>query len=277
MSEEAAEKKKTKTSEREPRESEPARASKGSPRKDSKAAREEDATKANVRTLVGAVMLAILIRTMLFEAFEIEGPSMEPTLQNGDRVVVAKMLYGLYLPRMDEAVLTWGGPRVGDVVIVKSPADGIDIVKRVVAVAGDRIAVRNSVLFRNGERVPQAEGESCLQNLQKEPSPRCRVYEERLERHDGEEVSYEISQDELMCPRHPSCEHEEVVVPEGHVFVRGDHRDHSHDSMDDDIGFVPISRIKGRALFIYYSYDSHHFRGLDADGFRWDRFFESVR
>ena len=237
----------------------------------------EDSWRANARMILGAIALALLIRTMLFEAFEIDGPSMEPTLQHGDRVVVAKMLYGLFLPGMNEAVLTWDSPRVGDVVIVKSPADGIDIVKRVVAVAGDRIAVHDGVLFRNGERVPQAEEGECARDMQKEEMPRCTVYEERLTRHDGEEVVYEISQDQLMCPHDIApCEHEEVTVPEGHVFVRGDHRDHSHDSMASDIGFVPVSRVKGRALFIYYSYDSEHFRGLSADGFRGQRFFAPV-
>src|SRR5688572_9284899 len=84
-------------------------------------------TKANIKTIVGAVGLAMFIRIMLFEAFEIEGPSMEPTLLNGDRVVVAKFMYGLFLPFMPEASFTWGAPTPGDVVIVKSPADDIDI------------------------------------------------------------------------------------------------------------------------------------------------------
>ena len=62
---------------------------------------------------------------------------MEPTLLNGDRVVVAKFMYGLFLPFRDHADLTWGSPNVGDVVIIKSPADGVDIVKRVIGVGGD--------------------------------------------------------------------------------------------------------------------------------------------
>src|SRR5688500_17661074 len=89
-------------------------------------------TKANLKTIGGAVALALFIRIVLFEAFEIEGPSMQPTLLNGDRVVVAKFLYGLFLPFTTEAIVTWGLPDPGDVVIVKSPADDIDIVKRVI-------------------------------------------------------------------------------------------------------------------------------------------------
>ena len=90
----------------------------------------------NLRTIGGAVLLALVIRTCLFEAFEIEGPSMEPTLLNGDRVVVSKFVYGLFLPFRDQADISWGGPDVGNVVIIKSPADGVDIVKRVIGVSG---------------------------------------------------------------------------------------------------------------------------------------------
>ena len=113
--------------------------------------------KANMRTIGGAVLLAIFIRIVLFEAFEIDGPSMEPTLQHGDRVVVAKMLYGLFLPYTHEAVMTWGSPHLGDVVIVNSPADGVDIVKRVIGVAGDTIEIRDGRILRNGDAVPHEE------------------------------------------------------------------------------------------------------------------------
>ena len=127
-----------------------------------------DRLKANVRMVGGAFLLAVFIRIVLFEAFEIDGPSMEPTLQNGDRVVVAKMLYGLFLPGRHEATLTWGSPNVGDVVIVNSPADGVDIVKRVIGVAGDTIEVRDRTIFRNGEALPQEDLGPCLADEQLE-------------------------------------------------------------------------------------------------------------
>src|SRR5438045_5526536 len=97
----------------------------------------------NLKTVGGAVLLALVIRTALFEAFEIEGPSMEPTLLNGDRVVVAKFMFGLFLPLRDHADITWGAPKLGDVVIIKSPADGVDIVKRVIGIGGDFIEVHD--------------------------------------------------------------------------------------------------------------------------------------
>ncbi|MCA9614325.1 MAG: signal peptidase I, partial [Myxococcales bacterium] len=185
--------------------------------------------KSNVRTIGGAVLLAIFIRIVLFEAFEIDGPSMEPTLQHGDRVVVAKMLYGLFLPWANEAVMTWGSPTIGDVVIVKSPADEVDIVKRVVGIPGDVMELRGGLLYRNGEPVPHEEVGPCERDEQKDESPDCKVYEETID-----DVVYHVSQgdvyDDDMRP---------VTVPDGHVFVRGDHRDRSNDSTNPMIGPVP--------------------------------------
>jgi signal peptidase I len=114
---------------------------------------EEGRIGSTLRTILGAFLLAFFIRIVLFEAFEIDGPSMEPTLLNGDRVVVSKFPFGLFLPFTDDAVVSWGMPHAGDVVIVKSPADGVDIVKRVIGVPGDRIEVRDDVVYRNGESI----------------------------------------------------------------------------------------------------------------------------
>lgn len=222
--------------------------------------------KSNVRTIGGAVLLAIFIRIVLFEAFEIDGPSMEPTLQHGDRVVVAKMLYGLFLPWANEAVMTWGAPHLGDVVIVKSPADEVDIVKRVVGVPGDVIELRAGLLYRNGEPVPHTEIGRCERDEQKDESVNCKVYEEEIAGvtyHVSQEASYEDD----MRP---------VTVPDGHVFVRGDHRDRSNDSTNPMIGPVPVSRIKGKALFIYLSCHDEG-GGFLCDTWRWSRFFMPVQ
>ncbi|MBX3249322.1 MAG: signal peptidase I [Myxococcales bacterium] len=225
-----------------------------------------DRFKANVRTIGGAVLLAVFIRIVLFEAFEIDGPSMEPTLQHGDRVVVAKMLYGLFLPGTSQAVMTWGGPTLGDVVIVKSPADEVDIVKRVVGIPGDVIELRGGLLFRNGAAIPHEEVGPCVRDEQKDESPSCKVYEEEV---GG--VRYHVSQDDYYTD-----DMRPVTVPEGHVFVRGDHRDRSNDSTNPMIGPVPVSRIKGKALFIYLSCHDPA-GGFFCGDFRWSRFFMPVQ
>lgn len=210
----------------------------------------------NLKTIGGAVLLALVIRTCLFEAFEIEGPSMEPSLLNGDRVVVAKFMFGLFLPFRDQAEVTWGAPDVGDVVILKSPADGVDIVKRVIGVGGDAIEVRNDRVYRNGEALPKIDRGPCKTGTGA-ANPRCRWYESKV----GDEVFMTSSARMSMDPA-------PVHVPPGHIYVLGDHRDSSNDSRNPSVGAIPIARIKGKALSIYWSHG--------RSGLRWNRMFTNI-
>lgn len=211
----------------------------------------------NLKTIGGAVLLALVIRTCLFEAFEIEGPSMEPTLLNGDRVVVAKFMYGLFLPLRNEADLNWGGPGLGDVVIIKSPMDGVDIVKRVIGVAGDTIEVRDNIVYRNGDKLPNVDQGPCTTGIGAQQA-RCRVYASRVGDKDFEISAARDAMDPL--PTH---------VPEGHIYVLGDHRDSSNDSRNPAVGAIPVTRVKGKALSIYWS--------SGEEGLRSDRMFKGVQ
>jgi signal peptidase I len=210
----------------------------------------------NLKTIGGAVLLALVIRTLFFEAFEIEGPSMEPTLLNGDRVVVAKFAYGLFLPLARQATLTWGKPALGDVVIIKSPADNVDIVKRVVGLPGDTIAFRSNNVYRNGKPMKAEDMGPCSKGRGKEKAPACREIATEVG-----EVSFRTSGVPLRVSR-PA-----VAVPAAHVYVLGDHRDSSNDSRS--IGVIPFDRLKGKALAIYWS--------SGQEGFRWGRIFSAVR
>lgn len=218
-------------------------------------------TKANAKTIGGAVLLALFIRIVLFEAFEIDGPSMEPTLLHGDRVVVAKFMYGFFLPLMDEAVLNWGTPESGDVVIVHSPADNIDIVKRVIGVPGDTIEIREDVVYRNGDPLQIRIAGTCEGSEYDEFGENCQWVEEGIQEH-----TWHTSRSDLRVPDSL----EESVVPEGHIFVLGDHRDRSNDSRNPRVGMIPVTRVKGRALAIYWSSN-------DGGAVRWGRLFEGVR
>jgi signal peptidase I len=212
---------------------------------------------ANFKTISGAVLLALVIRTCLFEAFEIEGPSMEPTLLNGDRVVVAKYAFGLFLPLRDQADFTWGAPEVGDVVIIKSPADGVDIVKRVIGVAGDSIEMRADRVYRNGKPLPMLDDGACKAGMGAH-QPDCRIYRSRVGARDFRISTAQVSLDPMP-----------IVVPKHAIYVLGDHRDHSNDSRNPMVGAVPISRVKGRAQAIYWS--------SGPDGLRWSRMFHAVQ
>ncbi len=209
----------------------------------------------NARTIVGAILLAFFIRIVLFEAFEIDGPSMEPTLLNGDRVVVSKFPFGLFLPFTDEAVTSWGMPDPGDVVIVKSPADGVDIVKRVIGVPGDRIEIRDDVVYRNGESIRVQILGPCSEDEGSEDPTDCEWVEEGIAGRTWRTSHSLLSVPDSMSPQ---------TVPPGHIFVLGDHRDRSNDSRNPRVGMIPIGRVKGRAEAIYWSSDEF---------IRWERIF----
>jgi len=211
---------------------------------------------ANLKTIGGAVLLALVIRTCLFEAFEIEGPSMEPTLLNGDRVVVSKFAFGLFLPLRDHAEVSWSGPQVGDVVIPQRPHHRVDIVPRVIAVGGDFIEMRDDQVYRNGEPLPMEDNGPCTHGIGS-LQPECRVIQSKV----GDHTFF-------MSKARGSPDPLPVHVPDGHIYVLGDHRDHSNDSRNPMVGAIPIDRIKGRALSIYWS--------SGPEGFRWSRMLHNI-
>lgn len=193
------------------------------------------------RSVFLAIAAAIVVRVMFYEPFAIEGPSMEPTLNSRDRVLVAKYPFGLFLPFMSQAVATWGAPAVGDVVILKSPYDGEDIVKRVIGVPGDRIEVRDDEVFRNGESIRIRIVGPCRNGS--EATFDCEVIEEGVGAR-----RWRISH--RQYERYINRDTDEEVVPPGHVYVLGDHRNRSNDSRT--IGVVPMNRLRGRVEGIYY-------------------------
>jgi signal peptidase I len=210
----------------------------------------------SLKSLVIAVAVALCIRVLLFEPFEIEGPSMEPGLLYGDRVIVAKFLYGLFLPFREEAELNWSRPNVGDVIILASPAEDVVIIKRVLGVAGDRIEVRDEKMYRNGEALPLRQVGPCESGYG-QSDPMCRVFETDLA---GKTFHVSMAG--------PMSDLPETLVPPDQVFVVGDHRDMSNDSRNPDLGAIPVKRIKGRGLAVYWS------RG--HEGIRWSRLFSKL-
>jgi signal peptidase I len=236
---------------------------------------------ANVRTIATALFIALVIRYTLFENFLIEGPSMMPTLLDGDRVVVAKYPYGVTLPFMERAVFTWGAPKLGDIVILNrlfergptGDGSGIfghgpdDIVKRVVGVAGDVIEVNDDIVSRNGAPIFVRNAGPCRYEYDVEQQDNCELVEERVG-----EVTYRTSHDAVGG--YPS-NHEAVRIPEGHVFVLGDHRDHSRDSRI--FGIVPVDTIKGRVVATYWSSSPRVDNGSAfLSNLRFARMFKSI-
>jgi signal peptidase I len=173
-----------------------------------------------------AVVLALFIRTFVVQAFKIPSGSMLPTLQIGDHLLVNKFIYGLRIPFVGGRFFHWYPPVRDDVVVFVYPQDrSKDFIKRVQGVPGDIVELRNKALYINGERVEDSHA----------------FYEQAPER----------------LARSPRDNFGPETIPEGHVFVMGDNRDHSHDSRF--WGFVPIDDILGKAFVLYWSWDSESF------------------
>lgn len=174
-----------------------------------------------------AILLALFIRTFLVQAFKIPSGSMLPTLQIGDHLLVNKLLYGLRIPVMGKRVFQVFSPERDDVIVFIFPEDkSKDFIKRVKAVAGETIEIRDKVVYINGERL------------------------------EDEHAFY--APDARLLPGSPRDNFGPLTVPEGHVFVMGDNRDHSHDSRF--WGTVPIDDILGKAFILYWSWNSEAFR-----------------
>ncbi len=167
-----------------------------------------------VAVVVGALVVALVVKTFLFQAFYIPSASMEPTLQKGDRVLVNKLSYDVHdVNRGDVVVFELPSQAVG--------ADGIkDLIKRVIGLPGDTIESRDGIVYVNDRRLAEPylpagtkTGDSANGN-------------------------------------NPPIERQ--VVPEGKVFVMGDNRGNSHDSRYADRGPIPIDSIVGRAFVLVW-------------------------
>lgn len=226
-----------------------------------------------VQSLGSAILIALLIRAFLLEAFKIPTGSMIPTLMVGDHIFVNKFIYGLRIPFTNHHFVTFGTPKRGEVVVFEFPGQGEDhgkdFIKRVVAVAGDRVRLAGNHLIVNDRPVPNevvARRASC--NDETLVICRCDLQKERV---DGlEYVTQHLSEpdpsDPIRCqdarPDWPTQDprmygspgsngdYPAVTVPNGHVLVMGDNRDNSSDGRY--WGFVPVENIKGKALFVWW-------------------------
>ena len=179
------------------------------------------------KTLIGILALALALRIVVIEPFKIPSGSMIPTLQIGDYILVLKYSYGLRLPFTEKATFHWANPTRGDVVVFTRPDDPatseddskINIIKRVIGLPGETVEVRGTQVYVNGQPL-------------NEPYARW---------------SEGGPPEGNFGPR---------VVPEEHIFLMGDNRDHSKDSRFWSDPFLETTRVKGRAVVIFWSWDS---------------------
>ena len=202
-----------------------------------------------VKALVLAVVLALGIRSFLFEPFKIPSGSMIPTLLVGDYIVVNKFAYGVRMPITGSLLIPVGEPKRGEVVVFRYPDDpDIDYIKRVVGVPRDRVEVQRGRLFLNGQPVDRVdEGDFSYMDYQQQRQ----VTRERYREINADSVEYTIIHD----PRSGGIgSRRHWTVPEGKYFMMGDNRDNSRDSRLWTHPFVSSDQLKGRAVFVHWSW-----------------------
>jgi signal peptidase I, bacterial type len=183
--------------------------------------------------IIIAILIAIVVRTFVVQAYKIPSRSMVPTLLVGDHILVNKFIYGVKVPFLRNTIIPVTNPQRGDIVVFIYPNDrSKDFIKRVIGVSGDKIEIKNKIIFINGKQYSDA---------------------------------YGIYSDNVIYPgsMQPRDNFGPVTVPVKSLFVMGDNRDESADSRF--WGFVDLKDVEGKAFIIYFSLN------YEEKNLRWQR------
>lgn len=183
----------------------------------------KSAIRENIEAILFAILLALFIRTFVIQAFKIPSGSMLPTLQIGDHLLVSKFIYGIKMPFTGATLIPISDPQPNDIVVFEFPKNpDLDYIKRVIAVAGDIVEIRDKKILINGKPFDDQHG---------------------------------VFKDPLVHPASVDTRDNfgPVTVPAGKIFTMGDNRDNSFDGRF--WGFVDLKAIRGKAWIIYWSWD----------------------
>lgn len=190
-------------------------------------------------SIVIAVVMALIIKAFIIQAFKIPSGSMIPTLKIGDHILVNKFIYGTKLPFTDRIIIPLKRPAPGDIIVFKFPDDEKkDFIKRVIGLPGDIVEIRGKGVYINGSPIDD---------------------------------SYAVHSDPMLYPSgiQPRDNFGPLTVPQDSYFVMGDNRDFSLDSRY--WGFVKLNKIKGKAFIIYWSWNG------EERWVRWERIGMLIR
>jgi signal peptidase I len=210
------------------------------------------------KTVFYALLIALVLRVLLFQPFTIPSASMEPTLLEGDYIIVSKYSYGFskhsipLSPPIFSGRILFHAPQRGDIIVFKLPRDNkTDYIKRLIGLPGDHIQVKHGTVFVNNRPIAQApQGQTTIDlggfmtkaDVVREKMANGKTY-----------LTFSVD------PTQPPENTDVFVVPEGQYFFMGDNRDNSLDSRfpkeNDGVGFVPAENLEGKAQIILLSWN----------------------
>lgn len=212
-------------------------------------------------SLVVALLIATSFRSAIADWNDIPTGSMEPTILIGDRIFVNKMAYDLKVPYTTLPIVRWSDPKRGDIVVFYSPKDGKRLVKRVVGLPGDTIAMRQNRLFINGQCAKyESLDQEIIDQFEFDQQSQHVFFNENLT---GKQHTVMFS---LLRPSLNTFD--PIIIPDGRYFMMGDNRDNSADSRF--FGFVDRKLIVGRATIVVISKEGSILHP------RWSRFFKDL-
>jgi signal peptidase I len=227
------------------------------------------------KTVIVAFLIAIFIRSFLFQPFSIPSESMVPSLLVGDYLFVNKFAYGFSRYSLPFGLPLFSGrifgtqPKRGDVIVFRVPKDGDkDYIKRVIGLPGDRVRMMNGQLYINSEIVPRAYVQAYQGSTDIPYTVGAPIYREMLS--NGKNY---LTIDAIKGTDYDDTP--DYIVPEDHYFMMGDNRDNSQDSryLNGPVGFVPFENIIGKAEVVFFSMNTQQKGGTEGKGsyFRFDR------
>ncbi|MDC3082780.1 signal peptidase I [Pelagibacteraceae bacterium] len=233
----------------------------------------------NLKSIFIAIFIALLIRSFIFEPFNIPSGSMKPNLLVGDFIFVSKYSYGFSKHSLPFSLPLIPGkifpniPERGDVVVFKTPENNrTDYIKRVIGLPGDKIEIKNGIIFINGSEVLRKKLNDFIDTDNKSSNKRVRMYNEYF-------FNKEINI--LDITDNGIADNTQLFnVPENHFFVMGDNRDNSQDSrFISTVGFIPYENLVGKAQFIFFSLENARFLQIWKwpNSIRYERIFQKIQ
>jgi signal peptidase I len=205
-----------------------------------------DLLKSN-KSFILFILLMSVFRSAVADWYSVPTASMQPTIKEGDRIVVNKIAYDVRLPFSDISLLSLDTPKHGEIIVFESKAADLRLIKRVVGLPGDVVAMQNEKISINGQLLSY---QPLKSDTLKEANEKVSYSTETLG-----DITHRINIDNAASNRLSNFS--SVVVPAGHYLVLGDNRRHSADSRV--YGFVPHNELRGKATAIAFSVDYENY------------------